>query len=254
MSLSGGKDSTAMLLRMLEEGMPVDEILFCNTGMEFPQMYRHLEKLERYITRPIIRLNPPVGFEALFYEYQPVRKNPTLVNCKGMSWPGPRARWCTGRLKERVVNRYLREMRKEFNLIQYIGIAADEPYRVKQHHYPLVDWGMTEKDCLSYCLQRGFDWDGLYRIFERVSCWCCPLQPLEELRKLYRHCPELWEKLQYMDDHTWRQFRRDYSVRQLGLRFHLEEERLAQGLSIRNKEFFSLFKERLNHRKGGDPS
>ena len=145
-------------------------------------------------------------------------------------------------------------MRKEFNLIQYIGIAADEPYRVKQHHYPLVDWGMTEKDCLSYCLQRGFDWDGLYRIFERVSCWCCPLQPLEELRKLYRHCPELWEKLQYMDDHTWRQFRRDYSVCQLGLRFHLEEERLAQGLSIRNREFFSLLKERLNHQKGGDPS
>ena len=27
-SLSGGKDSTAMLLRMLEEGWPVDLILF----------------------------------------------------------------------------------------------------------------------------------------------------------------------------------------------------------------------------------
>ena len=36
-----------MLLRMLEEGMPVDEILFCNTGMEFPQMCRHLEMMER---------------------------------------------------------------------------------------------------------------------------------------------------------------------------------------------------------------
>ncbi len=33
-SLSGGKDSTAMLLRMLEEEMPVDIILFCDTGME----------------------------------------------------------------------------------------------------------------------------------------------------------------------------------------------------------------------------
>ena len=30
-SLSGGKDSTAMLLRMIEEGMPVDIILFCDT-------------------------------------------------------------------------------------------------------------------------------------------------------------------------------------------------------------------------------
>ena len=42
-SLSGGKDSTALLLRMLEEKMPVDVILFCDTGLEFPQMYEHLD-------------------------------------------------------------------------------------------------------------------------------------------------------------------------------------------------------------------
>ena len=42
-SLSGGKDSTAMLLRMLEEGMRVDIILFCDTGLEFPAMYEHLD-------------------------------------------------------------------------------------------------------------------------------------------------------------------------------------------------------------------
>ena len=48
-SLSGGKDSTAMLLRMLEEGWPVDIILFCDTGLEFEAMYRHIDKLEQYI-------------------------------------------------------------------------------------------------------------------------------------------------------------------------------------------------------------
>ena len=47
-SLSGGKDSTAMLLRMLEEGWPVDLILFCDTGLEFDGMYHHIEKLEKY--------------------------------------------------------------------------------------------------------------------------------------------------------------------------------------------------------------
>ena len=46
-SLSGGKDSTAMLLRMLEEGWPVDLILFCDTGLEFDGMYHHIEKLEK---------------------------------------------------------------------------------------------------------------------------------------------------------------------------------------------------------------
>lgn len=43
-SFSGGKDSTAMLLRMLEENMPVDEILFYDTGKEFPDMYDHIKK------------------------------------------------------------------------------------------------------------------------------------------------------------------------------------------------------------------
>jgi 3'-phosphoadenosine 5'-phosphosulfate sulfotransferase (PAPS reductase)/FAD synthetase len=64
-SLSGGKDSTAMLLRMLEEGMPVDIILFCNTGMEFEGLYRHIDKLEQYIGRPITRLKSPQSFEYL---------------------------------------------------------------------------------------------------------------------------------------------------------------------------------------------
>ena len=53
-SLSGGKDSTAILLRLLEEKRPVDMILFCDTGLEFPDMYTHIDKLEKYIGRPIV--------------------------------------------------------------------------------------------------------------------------------------------------------------------------------------------------------
>ena len=68
-SLSGGKDSTAMLLRLLEEARPIDEILFCDTGWEFPQMYDHLARLERYIGRPITRLKAPLTAEQYFYEY-----------------------------------------------------------------------------------------------------------------------------------------------------------------------------------------
>lgn len=55
-SFSGGKDSTAMLLKMIETGMRVDLILFCDTGMEFPAMYDHIEKVEKYINRPIKRV------------------------------------------------------------------------------------------------------------------------------------------------------------------------------------------------------
>ena len=78
-SLSGGKDSTAMLLRMLEEKMPVDVILFCDTGLEFDAMYKHIDKLEKYINKPIPKLKAPRSFEYYFYEYSPKRKNPLFA-------------------------------------------------------------------------------------------------------------------------------------------------------------------------------
>lgn len=109
-SLSGGKDSTAMLLRMLEEGMPVDTIIFCDTGLEFDGLYRHIDKLEQYINRPIIRLKAPYPFEYYFYEHMPKRKNPKLIGNKGFSWGGPRNRWCTAVLKTRVIAKYLKEL------------------------------------------------------------------------------------------------------------------------------------------------
>lgn len=244
-SLSGGKDSTAMLLRMLEEGMPVDVIIFCDTGLEFEGMYHHIDKLEQYIKQPITRLKAPQSFEYLFFEYMPKRKNPELEGRKGFSWGGPRNRWCTSVLKTRVIDKYIRELSKEYTLVQYIGIAADEPQRVREFKYPLIDWGMTEADCLAYCKERGFDWDGLYDIFNRVSCWCCPLQSFEELRKLRRHFPELWERLRYMDKNTWRKFLKNYSVEQLEVRFAFEDELIKQGLPIKGKAFFNALKERL---------
>lgn len=244
-SLSGGKDSTAMLLRMLEENMSVDIILFCDTGLEFEGMYNHIAKLEQYINRPITRLKAERSFEYLFYEYSPKRKNPELNGKKGFSWSGPRNRWCTSVLKTRVINKYLKELSEEYEIYQYIGIAADEQKRVREFNYPLIEWGMTESDCLAYCRERGFDWDGLYDIFNRVSCWCCPLQSFDELRKLRKHFPELWQKLRYMDKHTWRSFLKNYSVEQLEVRFALEDEMTKKRLPIKGKSFFSILKETL---------
>ena len=124
-----------------------------------------------------------------------------------MSWGGPYNRWCTAMLKTRVIAKYLKELKKEYDVIEYIGIAADEPKRIKENGcYPLVEWSMTEKDCLDYCYAKGFDWGGLYEIFHRVSCWCCPLQALSELRKLYVHFPDLWAQLRRWDDSTWRRW------------------------------------------------
>lgn len=55
-SFSGGKDSTAMLLFMVENNYQIDEIIFLDTGMEFPQVYDNIDKVEKYIGIPITRL------------------------------------------------------------------------------------------------------------------------------------------------------------------------------------------------------
>lgn len=246
-SLSGGKDSTAMLLRLIEERRPIDLILFCDTGLEFPQMYEHLKRLEQYTGRKITYLKAEESFEYYFLKYTPKRKNPKLEQYSGMSWGGPYNRWCTAMLKTRIIAKYLKALKREYEVVEYIGIAADESKRIKTACYPLVEWRMTEADCLAYCYARGFDWGGLYKIFKRVSCWCCPLQSIDELRKLYTHFPHLWEQLLRWDEQTWRQFRKDYSVRELTIRFELEKEWGENGKSIKSRAFYKALRERIKH-------
>ena len=223
-----------------------EQLIFCDTGLEFPQMYEHLNRLEAYIGRPIIRLKAEHDFEYYFYDYTPKRKNPALSKYRGMSWAGPRNRWCTGILKTRVIDAYLRDLKEQYEIMEYVGIAADETQRIKTACYPLVEWGMSEKDCLDYCYARGFDWGGLYRIFSRVSCWCCPLQSLEELRKLYRYFPDLWRQLEEWDESTWRTFIKNYSVRQLAARFVFKAKWQAAGGNIRSKAFHAALRKELS--------
>jgi 3'-phosphoadenosine 5'-phosphosulfate sulfotransferase (PAPS reductase)/FAD synthetase len=48
-SFSGGKDSTAMLVRMLELKMPVDLVLFADTFFEFEVMYEFHDSFKRWM-------------------------------------------------------------------------------------------------------------------------------------------------------------------------------------------------------------
>ena len=48
-SFSGGKDSTLMLLLMIEKDMPIDDSIFADTGMEFQELYDYIEKVEVWI-------------------------------------------------------------------------------------------------------------------------------------------------------------------------------------------------------------
>lgn len=256
-SFSGGKDSTAMLLRMVEEGYPIDIILYCDTGLEFPEMEEHIRKVEEYIGRPITRLKAEKDYMYYATEHiKTVRSNKVEGfkpgdKRKGYGYPSVFSRWCTRILKVDVIAKYLRDLKKDYEVIQYIGIAYDEPKRLKEDPniiYPLVLWKMIESHCLEYCYARGFDWGGLYEIWDRVSCWCCPLQGLADLRKLKDNRPEQWLKLKEMDEEISKTCRPNFqftkSLTDIERRFEVEDEFIAQGKKLRTKEFFNELKAR----------
>lgn len=223
-SFSGGKDSTAMLLKMLEDGWYIDEIIFADTGKDFPDMIKHIEKVKKYIKEKynmeIITLKANKSFD--YYMFDHVKTKGKNKGKKGYGWATMRCRWCTSNLKNKVIDDYLKKYKNE-GYTEYIGIAYDEPKRIKDKRYPLVEYEMTEADCLQYCYDKGFDWNGLYEHFDRVSCWCCPLKNIKELKILYKYYPDLWKKLKEMDEKSYNQFRADYSVKGLEEKFRLDE-------------------------------
>lgn len=244
-SLSGGKDSTAMLILMVEKGLPIDMVLTADTGMEFPEMEGHLKKLDQYLFRErgihITTLRHPKGFEWLMFD-DPKHKRETLEARKhqkiplvGNGWPNIKVRWCTGQLKTHLIAKEVSRLKNYSTPIQYIGIAADEPKRLKTEKYPLAEWQISEKEALRICKSRGFDWDGIYDIYRRCSCWCCPLQRISELRKLRSYHPALWTRLLEMDRRAISQFggtplgqfKENWTVEQLDYRFSMEKSQLS---------------------------
>lgn len=248
LSLSGGKDSTALFLLMIEKNMPIDCVLYADTGMEFPEMEAHIAKLDNLLYKRrgihITTLRHPYGFEWMMFD-EPKQKPSYLekrtqvgVPLYGNGWPGMGVRWCTGQLKTHLIRKEVNRLKKEKQCFHYIGIAADEAQRCKDdphNRYPLVEWGITEAQALQICYSWGFDWSGLYEIYHRVSCWCCPLQRIDNLRKLRHHHPELWERLLDMDNRARTIFgssplgcfKQRWSVEALEQRFALEEDQLS---------------------------
>lgn len=148
-SFSGGKDSTAMLLKMLEDNWTIDEIIYCDTGKEFPQMYEHIEKVKRYIKerydKEITVLKSEKSFDYYMFDHKKTRGKNKGKN--GYGWATMLCRWCTTLLKNQVIDNYLKKY-KDVGYTEYIGIAYDEPKRIKDKRYPLVEYEMTEKECL----------------------------------------------------------------------------------------------------------
>ncbi len=225
-SCSCGKDSLAMVYKLIKENYPLDEIVFYDTGMEFNSIYKNWEKLKTFASKnniSCITLKPKKEFEYMMFEHPHKSRKSNEIKF-GYSWCGGMCRWGTQE-KILAVDKYC----EENNALCYVGIAADESQRLGKERksyklFPLNDWGMSEADCLLYCRNIGIDWieDGsavdLYDILDRVSCWCCANKNHWELYNYWKYLPTYWERLKELQQKNIRPFKKQYTI------FDLEEK------------------------------
>lgn len=194
-SVSWGKDSTAMLLLILESGLPLNEVVFYDTGMEFQAIYDTRDTILPVLEQAGVKyteLHPENPFVYDMLKRPKTKRDGAKV--EGDGWCGGPCRWGTFK-KTHTLDTYTKGAHV------YIGLAADEPNRLKNMENwkssPLAERGMTEAAALATCYQNGIEWweDGgsgkvrLYDILDRVSCWCCVNKNLKELRNIYRYLP-----------------------------------------------------------------
>ena len=158
-SCSFGKDSLAMVLKLIENDAPLDQVIFYDTGMEFQAIYNLRDRILPILERNGIDYKELKPKEPFLYTMlnRPCESKQKGKPC-GYGWCGGMCRWGpTAKLKA------LDEYAERLGAVVYVGIAADETSRLKKEIkpykvHPLALWGMTEATCLTYCREQGFGW------------------------------------------------------------------------------------------------
>ena len=195
--LSGGKDSTALALRLKELHPEIDFEYICNeTGNELPEMHAHWALLEDLLGKKIIRVRHSTDLAGAIEQQNML--------------PNVFSRWCTRILKIEPTIVYMDALPE--GSVLYVGLRADEEIRrgifgedmiVK---FPMREWGWSIDHVLGYLDKRGIC------VPERTDCAWCPYQRLGEWRNLYFKYPVIYMQgvqLEKERGHTFRSPGRD---------------------------------------------
>jgi 3'-phosphoadenosine 5'-phosphosulfate sulfotransferase (PAPS reductase)/FAD synthetase len=184
LSLSGGKDSTALAIYMRDrvENM---EYIFHDTGKELPETLEYIERLEAYLGTRIVRTTTREKFD-------------DVLRTKGGMLPSGKRRWCTELLKLKPFETYIGEE----PCINYVGIRADEDRVGYVSHRPNIKAVFPFRE-------DGIDYNGVVQILEdaglgmppytkwgrtRSGCFFCFYQQKIEWVRLKQHYPQLFEE------------------------------------------------------------
>ena len=219
--ISGGKDSTAMALRLRE--VEPDDYIFAitPTGRELPPMKAHWARLEELLGSTLVRIPAPTLVELIF-------RYKTLPN-----W---RMRFCTRQTK---IEPFMEFVKAHAPATTCIGIRADEVIGDNAREgtdwegvvgvtqdFPLVRWGWGLSKVKSYLAERGVE------IPVRTDCDFCFFQRLIEWFEFWRDYPELWREGEALEKYTGFTFRSDqrdsWPASMEGLRLAFESGRVPK--------------------------
>jgi hypothetical protein len=191
LGLSGGRDSAALAVYMRQTAPELDiEYFFTDTGKELPEVYEFLGRLEGFLGKPILRLNPDRDFDFWLREY----KN---------FLPSPQTRWCTRQLKIKPFQDWVRPAVKAGDEVNsYVAIRADEDYREGfvsgfdnlRIHLPFRTAGVDKSGVTEILEAAGVGLPDYYRWRSRSGCTFCFYQQKIEWARLLEEHPEAFEE------------------------------------------------------------
>ncbi|KYQ99232.1 hypothetical protein AWY96_12270 [Serratia plymuthica] len=210
LGLSGGKDSAALAIYMRQNYPNLNiEYFFTDTGKELPEVYDFLGKLEGFLGKPIVKLNPKRDFDFWLREY-----NHFL--------PSPQTRWCTRQLKLLPFEQWVRPMLANGEKVySYVAIRADEDYREGYSSsnknlkivLPFRDDGIDKAGVGELLEKSGVGWPDYYQWRSRSGCTFCFYQQKIEWVRLKEHHPDKFidakkyekDALEHGSPFTWTQ-------------------------------------------------
>lgn len=210
LGLSGGRDSAALAVYMRQHHPELEiEYFFTDTGKELPEVYEYLGRLEGFLGKEIVKLNPDRNFDFWLKQY-----NSFL--------PSPQTRWCTRQLKLRPFEEWLRPMLgRGINVFSYVAIRSDEEYRegYSSKHGKLVvklpfkEAGIDKAGVLEILESAGLGLPKYYAWRTRSGCTFCFFQQKIEWVRLREQHPVAFEQaktyeknaLEHGSPFTWSQ-------------------------------------------------
>ena len=204
-SCSFGKDSIATILLALEHNEPLDRAVFAEV------MFDHSRGISGEIPEHIdwIYSTAIPKLEGMGVKVDIVRdKKDYVTQFYGVISKGkyegkihgfPMANHCTIQrdMKLRPIHAYYKQFADK-DIIQYVGIAADEKLRLlrlRGNKVSLMDrYGCTEADAMSLCKSYGL-LSPIYETGTRGGCWFCPNMRPDCAKSIRQNYPELWEEL-----------------------------------------------------------